>query len=62
MADADGRFTLTVSGVPGYQYVIQASTNLVDWVSVKTNTAPFTFVDTNAGQFNRRFYRSVYIP
>jgi len=57
---ASGQFALAVTGVPGYQYVVQASTNLVDWIPVQTNTAPFTFVDTDAGNFRQRFYRSVY--
>ena len=61
-AHASGQFALTVSGVPGYQYVVQASTNIVNWVPVQTNTAPFTFVDTNASKFGQRFYRSVYAP
>lgn len=53
-----GQFALNVSGVPKYQYVVQASTNLMDWTSVQTNTAPFTFVDSNASQFQQRFYRT----
>lgn len=57
-----GGFSLTVNGVPGYNYVIQASTNLTQWVSVQTNSAPFSFVDSNAGEFDRRFYRAVYLP
>jgi hypothetical protein len=59
---ASGQYALTVAGVPGYKYVVQASTNLVNWVPMQTNTAPFTFVDTNAGKFRQRFYRSVYAP
>ena len=55
---ASGQFALNISGVPKYQYVVQASTNLVDWVSVQTNTAPFTFVDSNASEFSQRFYRT----
>lgn len=57
-AHVSGQFAVNVSGVTNYQYVVQASTNLVDWVSVQTNTAPFTFVDSNTSQFNQRFYRS----
>jgi hypothetical protein len=59
---ARGQYALNVAGVPGYKYVVQASTNLVNWVPMQTNTAPFTFVDTNAGKFRQRFYRSVYAP
>jgi len=57
-----GQFALTVNGVTGYKYVVQVSSNLVSWTSALTNTAPFTFVDTNASKFNRRFYRSFYKP
>ena len=53
-AHVSGQFAVNVSGVTNYQYVVQASTNLVDWVSVQTNTAPFTFVDSNTSQFNQR--------
>jgi hypothetical protein len=56
---ANGQYAFYVSGTPGSQYVVQASTNLVDWVSVETNTAPFTFVDANAAQFTHQFYRAV---
>lgn len=56
---AGGQFGFTVSGVTGTQYVVQASTNLVNWVSLQTNTAPFNFVDPGAGSFQRRFYRTM---
>lgn len=59
---ASGQYALAVAGVTGYKYVVQASTNLVDWVPMQTNTAPFTFVDVNAGKFRQRFYRSIYAP
>jgi hypothetical protein len=57
-----GQYALTVAGVPGYKYVVQVSTNLVNWVPMQTNKVPFTFVDVNAGKFRQRFYRSVYAP
>jgi len=62
VAAANGTGKLQANGVPGFQYIVEASTDLVRWVTVQTNTAPFTFVDTAAGQFNQRFYRSVYAP
>ena len=55
-------FTNYIYGVSNYLYTVQASTNLVDWVSVCTNTAPFMFVDTNMSQFHQRFYRVVNLP
>jgi len=60
-APLKGQFAVTVNGVTGYKYVVQVSTNMVNWTSVQTNTPPFTFVDTNAGQFKQRFYRSYYL-
>ncbi|MDD5141581.1 MAG: fibronectin type III domain-containing protein [Verrucomicrobiales bacterium] len=54
-----GRFSFTVPGVAGSQYAVEASANLVTWVRVVTNTAPFTFVETNSSQFAKRFYRTV---
>ncbi len=57
---ANGQFALTVLGDTNVECVVQASTNLVDWVPVLTNTAPFTFVDSNAAQFSQRYYRTVY--
>jgi hypothetical protein len=59
---ARGQFAMTVNGVAGNKYVVQASTNMVNWDSVLTNTSPFKFVDTNASKFNQRFYRSFYLP
>jgi hypothetical protein len=59
---AEGQYALIVAGVPGYKYVVQASADMINWVPVQTNTAPFTFVDTNASKFGQRFYRSVYAP
>ena len=55
---ANGQFGFTVAGVTSRQYVVQASTNLVDWVFLQTNTAPFTFVDVHAANFKQRFYRT----
>jgi hypothetical protein len=59
---ADGVFQLTLAGVPGNNYVVQASTNLVDWVPLLTNVAPFLFSDTNAGTNPKGYYRAVYLP
>jgi alpha-tubulin suppressor-like RCC1 family protein len=55
-------FQFTVAGVPGFNYAVQESTNLIDWVSLLTNTAPFIFVDANATNFPQQFYRTLYVP
>lgn len=57
-AYANGQFNFYVSGAANQQYVVQASTNLVNWFPVMTNTAPFAFVDSSAGQFSQCFYRT----
>jgi hypothetical protein len=56
-----GQFSFSVSGIAGYQYVVQSSTNLINWVSVQTNTAPFIFTDTNAAKLPRCYYRTYYL-
>jgi hypothetical protein len=50
---------VTLAGVPTFTYAIQTSTNLMDWQPAQTNSAPFTFTDTNWYQGN--FYRGVYL-
>jgi hypothetical protein len=52
----------TVSGVPGLQYIVQASTNLVNWVTLGTNTPPFEFFDPSSANLPKCFYRAVYTP
>jgi hypothetical protein len=54
-------FHLRVTGSTNTNYVIFASTNLLNWlpVGVATQSGPalYDFVDTNSSQFVRRFYR-----
>jgi hypothetical protein len=54
-----GGFAVSTPGLPGYNVVIQASTNLFDWVNISTNPSPCVFVDPNASQYPHRFYRVV---
>jgi hypothetical protein len=58
-AATGGGFTLHVSGIPGFTYSLQASSNLADWQTIGTNVSPFTFRDTNSIAFPQRFYRAV---
>jgi hypothetical protein len=58
----DPVFQFNVIGVPGYNYVVQASTNMTDWCSVQTNVCPFVFQDTNSTNYPARFYRAIYQP
>ena len=39
--------------------IIQASTNLMTWVNVYTNTTAYDFTDVNATNYPVRFYRAV---
>ena len=54
------QFGFSVAGQAG-TYIVQGSTDLVHWVTLQTNVSPFNFVDSNANQFPRRFYRTGYL-
>ena len=56
---AGGQFGFSISGTAGTVYIVQASTDLVNWTSVQTNIAPFNFVDTNVAGFKQRFFRTI---
>ncbi len=58
------QFQFTVTGAAGSNYVVQVSTNLsgTNWVSLFTNTSPFTFTDSNASILPQGFYRAVLLP
>lgn len=55
----NGKFLLSIGGGSSFPVIIQASTNLVNWVNISTNTPPFTFTDTVSAGFPDRFYRAV---
>ena len=59
---ANGQFQFNVTGASSLTYVVEASTNLVDWDALATNTPPFTFVDQAAPNCPQRFYRAVCRP
>ena len=58
----NGQFQFFVSGTPGSNYVVQATTTLnpASWIPIYTNAAPFQFAETN--QFQQRFYRCLVLP
>jgi hypothetical protein len=58
----DGTFHLLVSGQSGSDYIIQSSTDLMNWISLFTNCAAFEFTDTNAVNYPCRFYRTMVAP
>jgi hypothetical protein len=56
----NGQFTLQFPGVDGQDYVIETSTNLIDWTPIFTNQptgGQFIYTDTNATD-PARFYRA----
>ncbi len=66
-----GSASLTFSGIPGYDYITQRSTNLASavWVNVSTNTAATNGVVNMTDDFNdlggtpaSAYYRFIWIP
>jgi uncharacterized repeat protein (TIGR01451 family) len=57
-----GAFHLTISSPTSSSVIIQASTNLVNWVNVFTSTPPFTFTDSTSTNYHDRFYRALIGP
>ena len=56
-----GQFSFNLDGIAGQAVVIEASTNLVNWSPLTTNTMgiePFLFSDTNSSNSPVRFYRA----
>jgi uncharacterized repeat protein (TIGR01451 family) len=66
VVNLNGTFQLTVNGQSGQEYIVQASTNLINWLPVYTNpppfVSPFTFTDSNRTAYPDRFYRVVTGP
>lgn len=58
------QFQFTLNGTTTSNYVIQATTNLDGgfWQPVRTNAAPFLFVETNALNAPQHFYRGMIAP
>ena len=56
---AGGAARVSVTGLAGQTYIIETSTNLVNWVPIYTNGGSFMFTDPNATNYNQQFYRAV---
>ena len=57
----NGGFQFTVSGEPDRLYVIQSSTNLIDWLPISTNRLSgktFTFTDPTVTNSVKQYYRA----
>jgi hypothetical protein len=51
---------MSITGSNGPDYMIEASTNLIDWQPIWTTNPPvlpFLYTDTNSPAFPNRFYR-----
>ena len=57
--NSSGAVQLTITSLSGQTNVVQASTNLVNWVPLQTNVGPFIFMDPNATNYPMRFYRDL---
>ena len=65
VSDGGDPFSLQLAGQANTNYIVQASTNLINWVSLATNNSPYGFwnyVDADSSNFNHRFYRAFQSP
>jgi Fibronectin type III domain/Bacterial Ig domain len=58
----NGQFQCSFAGEAGRSYVVQVSTNLTQWTSIRTNSigptsSSFIFTDSASASFRQRFYR-----
>ena len=62
---ANGQFQLMFYGQDQLHYALEASSNLVNWVSITNFTAtnnPMLLIDPSASSYPKRFYRAVALP
>jgi hypothetical protein len=62
---SNGQLRLQISGDAGPDYIVQASTNLQNWLPLwTTNPAalPFLFSDPGSTNYRQRFYRVLLGP
>jgi hypothetical protein len=60
-----GRFAFSVTGTAPRGFVLQASTNLLGWNSLSTNSlvgGRADFTNSDPTSFRRRFYRAQAVP
>jgi uncharacterized repeat protein (TIGR03806 family) len=57
---SNGAFQMQLSATPNQSYVLQSSTNLLQWTPISTSTpaaSPFDLIDPQATNLQRQFYR-----
>ena len=54
---SNGNFQFGLQGLEGQTYIVQTSTNLVNWTSGYTNSGSFIFIDSSTTNCSQRFYR-----
>ncbi len=62
---SNGLFQISIGGPSNKTYVLQASTDLFNWIPIRTNIpakTPFSLIDSNAPGYPARFYRAVLSP
>jgi T5SS/PEP-CTERM-associated repeat protein len=58
----NGSIQFHINGPEQVGYTIEASTDLINWIPVRTGTLPDTFNDPEAFIFLQRFYRAIIEP
>jgi hypothetical protein len=56
------QLSFNVAGVAGYQYVIESSADLTNWLPLQTNASPFVFTLTNTFSLAQQYFRAAYFP
>lgn len=59
---SSGTIGFQLTGITGFQYVVETSTDLEAWQPVVTNTAPFVFTSNAAADQPMVFLRALYLP
>jgi hypothetical protein len=57
----NSEFTFRQNDVTNYPYIVQASTNLVDWETLATNRVPYSFTNLVTTNYPVRFYRTLFL-
>ncbi|HEU5071850.1 MAG TPA: hypothetical protein VFV96_15715 [Verrucomicrobiae bacterium] len=65
LAVGGGQYVLRVKGKENARYAVEASTNLLNWLPLKTNVVTggyFDYLDAGAAGLKQRFYRARWVP